>query len=137
MTYYERVYSKCIDLILIATALLTILSCDAGQGPQGNPGPQGPAGSTGSAGSVGSVGAQGPAGANGTIITVIQFCPGVTPSTSNFPEVGLCINNNVYGILNNNVSYQYLTELTPQAYSSAGQGAPCSFTLLPNCVVTP
>ena len=87
-------------------------------------------------GTNGLQGAAGVAGAAGTVITVVQFCPGVTPSyPSTFPEVAFCIGGTLYGILNNNEAYQYLTSLPNGRYGSEGQGAPCSFNIS-GCNVT-
>lgn len=109
------------------------------QGAVGAQGSQGQQGETGATGLQGQTGAPGAAGANGqdaTPVTVVQFCPNVTPVyPTTFPEVAFCLNGTLYGILNNNEAYQYLTELPDGAYSSDGQGAPCSFTIS-GCEVT-
>jgi hypothetical protein len=97
---------------LLLAALLSLCAC----GQQGQSGPQGPA------------------GANGTAITIVQFCPGVTPTyPTTFPEVGFCINDNLYAVYSANDGF--LTEVTPGAYNSNAIGSACNFTVLPNCVV--
>lgn len=90
-------------------------------------GPQGPQGATGA------TGLQGPPGANGTQITVIQFCPGTPSYPSTFPEVGLCINEQIYAVYSANDGF--LTLVTPGYYASNAIGSACNFTVLPNCVV--
>lgn len=107
------------------------------QGPIGNTGPSGSNGSNGSNGNNGATGPQGvpgPAGINGTVITIIQFCPGVTPIYPTiFPEVGLCINNQIYAVYSANNGFMVL--VVPGAYHSNAIGSACSFTVLPNCVI--
>lgn len=73
-------------------------------------------------------------GTNGTVITAIQFCPGSTIYPSTFPEIGFCINNNIYAVYSANGGF--LTEVVPGNYSSDGINASCSFTVNPNCQIT-
>jgi Collagen triple helix repeat (20 copies) len=117
------------------------------QGPQGDIGPQGPQGPQGDQGSVGQTGPQGPQGETGaagpqgtpgqnaTPITVVQFCHGITPSYPNaFPEVGLCLGGNMYGVYSANDGF--MAYLPPGVYHSNGINATCNFTIYANCVVS-
>ena len=126
--------------------LLMVVACRGPRGDHGDlgsTGAQGPTGSNGSNGvngSQGPQGIQGPAGidglngADGTQITVVQFCKDVTPSyPSTFPESGLCINGNLYGVYSANDGF--LAYLPPGAYYSNAVGSNCNFTILLNCVV--
>jgi hypothetical protein len=80
-------------------------------------------------------GLPGSPGTNGTIITVEQFCPGVDSSyPSTFPEVGLCINNNIYAVYSANDGF--LTLITPGLYESNAVGSSCTFTVGDNCEIT-
>ena len=98
--------------------VVTVLLAACGQGPKGDPGQS----------------VTGPAGADGTQITIVQFCPGVIPTyPSNFPEIGECINGQLYGVYSANGGF--LALLPPGAYSSNGINASCNFTILPNCVI--
>lgn len=107
------------------------------QGPQGNQGNTGATGSQGPQGNQGAVGPQGPQGnpgAPGTSITVVQFCPGHVPSyPSTFPEVGLCIAGNLYGVYSKNDGF--LVYMPPGAYRSEGLGSTCNFTVTAGCQV--
>jgi hypothetical protein len=99
-------------------------------GPQG---PQGPVGLPGPAGSPGPQGLQGPAGLDGTQITVVQFCQGTPTYPSTFPEVGFCINSQIYAVYSANDGF--LTLVPPGDYSSNAIGSTCSFTVAANCKV--
>jgi hypothetical protein len=78
----------------------------------------------------------GPAGLNGTPITIVQFCPGVTPAyPTTFPEVGLCINEQIYAVYSANDGF--LTEIPTGTYTSTAIGSACNFVVGPNCIVTP
>lgn len=93
--------------------------CD---GTDGGPGAEGPRGQTGAT------------GAAGTQVGIVQFCPGGgTNYPVTFPEVGFCINGNIYAVYSANDGF--LTEVTPGAYSSNAVGSACNFTLLANCQV--
>ena len=88
-------------------------------------------------GDTGAVGPQGPSGSpgtNGTVVNIIQLCPGFTPTyPSSFPEVALCIDNQLYGVYSANDGF--LSLLTPGTYTSDGINASCTLTILPNCVI--
>lgn len=93
-------------------------------------------GHQGSVGANGAQGIQGNTGAQGPAPTMIQFCPGFTPTyPSVFPEVALCVNGSLYAILDPSNSVDYLTLIPPGAYSSTATGASCSFTVLANCQI--
>jgi hypothetical protein len=102
-----------------------------------NNGATGATGATGAAGTNGvdgSTGPQGPTGSPGTVVTPIQFCPNVTANyPTNFPEYGLCINNQIYGVYSANDGF--LALLPPGAYSSNAIGNSCNFTITANCGV--
>lgn len=94
-------------------------------GLNGNSGPQG---------AQGPIGQTGAPGADLTPVTLIQFCPGVAPSYPGvFPEVGLCIADQLYGVYSANNGFMVL--LPPGAYSSNAIGSSCSFTVAPHCQV--
>jgi hypothetical protein len=104
-------------------------------GSQGIQGVPGQVGSTGQTGATGATGPQGDPGAAGTVITAVQFCPGFTPTySSDFPEVGLCIAGQLYGVYSTNGGF--LALLPPGTYSSNGITATCTFTISDNCVVS-
>ncbi len=87
----------------------------------------------GDRGSDGAVGKQGPAGQDLVPVTVVKLCPGATTYPSVFVEVGLCINNKLWGVYSANGGF--LTELSPGNYSSNAIGSACNLKILPNCVV--
>jgi len=107
-------------------------------GPQGAQGPTGLVGSQGIQGEQGQAGPQGPKGdpgQPGTQITTIQFCKGITPTyPSTFPEIGICLDNQLYAVYSANGGFMVL--VTPGTYSSNGINASCTFTVGPNCEVT-
>lgn len=96
-------------------------------------------GATGSTGSTGSPGESivGPAGSNGipgTVISIVQFCPGVVASyPTTFPEVGLCIDSKLYAVYSANEGF--LAYIPPGLYESNAVGSACTFTVLENCVI--
>lgn len=103
-------------------------------GAAGAAGAQGIQGQQGAVGATGATGAQGAAGQNATPVTMVQFCPGITPSyPSSFPEIGLCLGGQLYGVYSANGGF--LALLPPGSYSSNGINASCNFTIAANCVV--
>jgi hypothetical protein len=89
----------------------------------------------GSQGEIGLTGSQGVAGENGTVITPIQFCPGVTPTyPNNFPEVGFLINGTIYAVYSDHGGF--MAALTPGQYSSDGINASCTFTVNNNGTIS-
>ena len=98
----------------------------------GSNGAQGPQGETGAAGPQGP---QGTSGNPGTTIAIITFCQGVTPQYPGiFPEVGFCINGNIYAVYSANDGF--LAEIEPGVYQSDAISSVCTFRVLPNCQVT-
>lgn len=102
-------------------------------GAPGSNGTNGINGTNGTNGSNGTNGINGTNGTNGTVVAPIQFCPGTGSYPSTFPEVGFCINNNIYAVYSANGGF--LTEILPGTWSSNAIGSSCSFTVLPNCQV--
>ncbi len=91
-------------------------------------------GSDGAAGQNGTNGSNGTNGVDGTQVTPVQFCKGFTlVYPSSFPESGVCISGQMYGVYSANDGF--LALLPPGTYSSNGINASCTFTLLANCVV--
>lgn len=114
------------------------------QGPMGVSGPQGVAGPTGATGQTGPTGSQGNPGVNGlngnngtngSVVTVVQFCTGQTIYPSSFPEMGLCINNEIYAVYWNG-SNAWFAEVVPGEYTSTSSTTPCNFNVSANCVVS-
>ena len=104
-------------------------------GTDGTDGTNGTNGATGATGQTGATGTNGTNGTNGTVITPVQFCTGDTGSyPSTFPEVGFCINNNLYAVYSANGGF--LTEVLPGTWSSDGINASCTFTVAADCKVT-
>jgi hypothetical protein len=96
------------------------------------PGATGPQGATGV---VGPIGPPGPSGVNGTVGQPIELCGACEASyPQTFPEYGLCINNNLYGVYSQNGGF--LSILPPGAYSSDGINCSCAFTIGADCAVT-
>jgi hypothetical protein len=129
-------------LLLVLTAILLVLLTGCGDGtvhiPQrGMPGPQGPAGPTGDrgpSGTQGPIGLTGPAGQDSTPISFVQLCGSCVGSyPSVFPEIGLCINDELYGVYSANNGF--LVKLPPGSYSSNGIGCTCTLTIQPHCQV--
>lgn len=70
--------------------------------------------------------------ANG--ITPVQFCPNVTPTyPTTFPEVGFCIQGNLYAVYSANDGF--LSLIPPGTYVSNAIGSACTFTVLADCVI--
>lgn len=130
---------------IIAIMMVGMVGCgrngragvDGGVGPQGA---QGNAGATGAQGAPGNPGSNGLNGTNGTNgadaapLTIVPFCPGFTPSYPNvFPEYGICLQNQLYGVYSANGGFMAL--LPPGTYSSNGINASCTFTISANCQV--
>lgn len=102
----------------------------------GSNGTNGNDGTNGSDGTDGTNGTNGSNGIDATPITVVQLCaPSFVPSyPSVFPEVALCIDNNLYGVYSANGGF--FSELTPGTYSSDGINSSCTLTVGPNCQVS-
>lgn len=105
-------------------------------GPSGTPGQNGTKGDTGSQGAKGDQGAQGNPGidASASVYTV-QLCRTCTPAyPSTFPEIGICIKNQLYGAYS--IPGAFLTLIPPGTYSSVGISCSCTVVVSPNCVVS-
>lgn len=143
---------KLIKVFSLLFILVLLTRC----GPQGAQGPQGPAGISGGC-TVLNIGVtnaapnggtmigctdgtsslilNGAPGVPGTMVPPIQFCAGVTPIyPSNFPEVGFCINGNMYAVYSTNGGF--MAEIPPGYYSSDGVNASCNFTVNVGCTVS-
>lgn len=72
-------------------------------------------------------------GNSGTIVAPVQFCSGITTYPNTFNELGICVDNKVYGIYSLNGGF--MTLLPPGAYSSNGVNSSCNFTIEANCIV--
>lgn len=125
--------------LFISTLIFFLFACGDQYLPL--PGPQGPKGDKGDTGNQGIPGSQGfqgnPGipGVPGTQITAVQFCVGYTPTyPSLFPEIGLCINGNLYAEYYAPPS-SGLVLLLPGYYRSTQTGAPCNFTVKSNCII--
>lgn len=71
---------------------------------------------------------------NGSIMKPVQFCANSIPSyPTTFPEIGFCIDNNLYAVYSANGGFLVL--VTPGTYSSNGINSSCTFTVLSGCVI--
>lgn len=104
------------------------------QGLQGKQGLQGQQGAQGLQGQQGAQGPQGQQGAPGTSIAVVQLCGSCKAQyPSVFPESGLCIGGQLYGVYSANDGF--LSLLSPGSYSSDGINCSCNLTIKQDCVV--
>jgi hypothetical protein len=78
-------------------------------------------------------GEPGEPGAPGTLVTPIQFCEGTSSYPSAFPEVGFCINSELYAVYSTHGGF--LTLIPPGEYSSNAVGSKCNFKVLANCEI--
>lgn len=123
----KETYMVCVFLVLALIAISLLLGGCA-QGDKGDTGVQGPQGVPGANG------VDGTNGQDATPVTVVQFCPGVTPIyPSSFPEYGVCIQGQLYGVYSQNGGF--LALLPPGTYNSNGINASCTFTITANCGV--
>lgn len=144
--------------ITVGSTLITV--CNGNTGATGAPGSNGSNGSNGSPGqdgtscsvlqlSTGAVvsctdgtnayianGEQGPPGSNTpptSAVTVVPLCSDTTVYPVVFSEVGLCINNQLFGVYSENDGF--LSYLPPGNYVSHGHGSSCYLTVQANCAV--
>lgn len=75
----------------------------------------------------GNAGIQGPAGLPGTQIIPVSFCGGPSVYPSNFPEYGLLIGSQMYGVYSTNGGF--LALLPPGTYRSNAVGSSCNFVI--------
>lgn len=151
-----------VDVFFIALVFLVFTALFGCQGPKGDPGesitgPQGESivgppgadgdpgqngsdgakGDKGDKGDQGDVGAPGQDGEDGTdaTIEVVQFCPGTAAYPTVFPESGLCIGGQIYGVFYMN-GKAFGGIIPPGAYASTSTSLPCNFTVAANCQVS-
>src|ERR1700677_3652665 len=62
---------------------------------------------------------------NSAIIEPVQFCPGTPSYPSTFPEVGWCLNGELYAVYSSNDGF--LTLIPPGNYQSNAIGSSCNF----------
>lgn len=110
---------------LLLASLIMLTAC----GKDGTNGINGQAGTPGVNGKDGLNGTDGEGGQDATPVTMIKFCPNereVYPS--NFPEYGMCIDNNLYAVYwNGNAAF--LAKLLPGRYTTTAIGGNCTFTV--------
>jgi hypothetical protein len=113
-----------------------VVRCPDGSGAIVSNGPQGTQGIQGQQGVAGSTGPAGAQGIAGTSVVMVQFCSAsfVASYPSTFPESGLCIGGQLYGVYSANGGF--LSVLPPGAYSSDGINSSCNFTIATNCSIT-
>lgn len=127
--------------------LVFVLGC----GPQGVTGPQGiPGSSNGCSVLTVSASPQAPNGGvllsctdgssalilNGTNVGVVQLCPSQgAPTYGNWPEVGFCINNVLYGLFQDSKGNLEDTTISSGNYSDAANSTTCSLSVS-GCIVT-
>ena len=63
----------------------------------------------------------------------IQFCPAAPHYPSTFPEVGFCIDDQLYGVYSANGGF--MAVIQPGAWQSQGIGSSCSFVVEAHCKV--
>src|ERR1700689_3913792 len=87
-------------------------------GPQGAPGQS----IVGPVGPAGAPGLNGTNGIDATPVTIVQFCSNVTPTyPSVFPEYGICLGGQLYGVYSANGGF--LALLPPGEYNSNAIGS--------------
>lgn len=93
-------------------------------------------GQTGSIGPQGPIGNTGPQGVAGTSIITVQFCQNFTSTyPSSFPEYGLCINNQLYGVYWDVNLGAFLAYLPPGLYKSTNASEACVFSVVQGCEI--
>lgn len=80
------------------------------------------------------VGPQGSPGTDATQVAIVQLCPGTPSYPATFPEVAVCISNQLYAVYSTNGGF--LALLTPGLYSSSAVGSSCTFTVSADCQVS-
>lgn len=91
-------------------------------------------GASGPVGATGPTGNQGPAGTDLNNISMVKFCSETPSYPSSFPEYGLCMNNQLWGVYSDHGGFWAL--LPPGTYSSNGINSSCTFTIGTNCSIT-
>jgi hypothetical protein len=93
-------------------------------------------GRSGINGNNGMNGINGVDGKDATPVSMIKFCPSLNEVyPTNFPEYGMCVNNNLYAVYwNGNTAF--LSKLLPGTYTTTAIGGNCTFTVQSNsCTV--
>lgn len=72
-------------------------------------------------------GSAGVDGVHATPVTIVNLCPGVNTYPSVFIEVGICLNNKLYGVYSTNGGF--MTYLSDGAWSSNAIGSACNLTI--------
>lgn len=122
---------KVTNVLAIVIGLLLAIVLFTGCGQQGDVGSNGRIGAIGPAGPKGDVGAP---GQDVTPVTVVSFCGGPSVYPSNFPEYGLVIGGQVFGVYSTNGGF--LALLPPGVYSSNAVGSSCTFTINADATVS-
>lgn len=68
---------------------------------------------------------------NGFSFRAIQFCKAVSNYPTVFPELGFCIDHNLYAVYSANNGFLVL--VPPGVYDSNAIGSSCTFTVVDNC----
>lgn len=66
-------------------------------------------------------------------LAIVKFCAESTSYPSTFPEVGFCIEGQLYAVYSANDGF--LTLIPPGQYRSNAIGSACNFTVSDNCVI--
>ena len=91
-------------------------------------------GTNGVDGQNGHDGANGQDGSPGTLVRSVKFCTDEPSYPTTFPEVGFCIDNQLYAVYSANGGF--LTRLEPGTWASNAVGSSCIFTVGANCQVS-
>lgn len=133
--YYTKMAINVLVGSLTALGFFCLISLLTACG-SGKDGANGAAGGQGKVGQAGSPGLQGAPGIpGGSNVIPVQFCDGTPTYPTNFLEVGLCIDNQLYAVYWNGQAA--LTLLPPGTYgSTSGGGTNCVFTVSDNCAIS-
>lgn len=121
--------------LLLFAFICPLLIAGCGSGPSGPTGQNGAPGANGASRAI-----------DGNLIVCgttsiqfdypVQFCSNYQTTYSNsFPEWGLCIQGQLYAIIDQPNGYDYLALIVPGEYESEATNAVCTFTVKPNCQV--
>jgi hypothetical protein len=111
---------------LMMTLILLLAACNQQLGLPGKDGVDGAAGAPGS---------NGINGRDGSVVTFVKFCPHTASYPTTFPEVGLCVDGELFAVYSANGGFG--VKLEPGNYSSNAIGSACSFEVHDDCVVVP
>lgn len=101
-------------------------------GAQGSQGEKGDTGAQGTQGEKGEKGDQGLPGVDGINIVPVVLCP---ETSGSYPEVALCIDNNLYAVYNENPTRTRFV-LIPAGQYQTTDGRHCTFTVTSACNIT-